>query len=346
MNTKTIIPLVLGLGVGGFAIKIVVDVVKEAQGATQANMVQCVVAKTNIDFAAEVTPDQLAVRDWPKDSLPQQHFSSIEDLKARVTSMHIPKDVPIYPSMLAPPGTPPGIQTRIKPGYRAVTVAIDEITGVAYQLQPGDTVDVMSLVRRNTSEGGTDYASRIILQNVEIAAVGRTLDTGRTGQTPQSIARSVTLLLKPDEATRLHLAQTSRGKISLALRGTNDEGEPVEIAAASDDALRDQPDEAPPAPPIEPTPVVPVVQQLAAAPVKSQMPEPASWVVRVISGNDIRLVEYVNDHGRWVPTDQPRKPAADGLAALPTLATDRNRADDFGDSADPDYGDEHQSAEE
>ena len=292
MKPKAIIPLVLGVCVGGIAIKLVLNVVANAQGASQANMAKCAVAKVDIGFAEEITLDKLVLKDWPKDSLPEQHFEDLEELLNRVTNMYIPKDVPIYPTMLAQVGTPPGIQTRIKPGYRAVSVAIDEVTGVAYQLKPGDWVDVISLVERRRRNSRTDFISRVILQNVEIAAVGRTLYSGKPGDAPNSVARSVTLLLKPEEVTKLHLAQSSRGKISLALRGITDDARSGMFASASNDELLgiDSSEHA------EESPSAALDQE----PVKFDPVPSDVWSVTVLTGNDIRQVEYTKLRGRWI----------------------------------------------
>lgn len=296
MKPKTVIPLILGVCVGGVAIKLVVDVVSSAQGATQANMTQCVVAKMDIGFAEGITPDMLMLKEWPKDSLPQEYFDNLEDLANRVTNMYIPKDVPVYPSMLAQAGTPPGIQTRIKPGYRAVSIGIDEVTGVAYQLKPGDRVDVISLVQRRLYEGGSDFVSRVILQNVEIAAVGRALHTGKPGDAPQSVARSVTLLLRPEDVPKIHLATSNRGRIQLALRGNSDSSPSEEIAVATNDQL------------LGLEPLLPKHPEqgdaedagLVVQPVKSPFAATPSWTVTVINGNDMRSVEYHQINGKWV----------------------------------------------
>lgn len=301
MKPKAIIPLVLGVCVGGIAIKLVLNVVANAEGASQANMAKCAVAKVDIGFAEEITAEKLVLKDWPKDSLPEQHFEDLEELLSRVTNMYIPKDVPIYPTMLAQLGTPPGIQTRIKPGYRAVSVGIDEVTGVAYQLKPGDWVDVISLVERRRRDGRTDFISRVILQNVEIAAVGRSLHRGKPGDAPKSVARSVTLLLKPEEVTKLHLAQSNRGKISLALRGNTDDVESNTLASASNAQLLG----------IDPSEHGNAEESPSTAvdpePVKLDPVPAAVWIVTVLNGNDIRQVEYTKLGGRWVRTGTRRQ---------------------------------------
>jgi len=301
MKPKAIIPLVLGVCVGGIAIKLVLNVVANAQGASQANMAKCAVAKVDIGFAEEITADKLVLKDWPRHSLPEQHFEDLEELQNRVTNMYIPKDVPIYPTMLAQVGTPPGIQTRIKPGYRAVSVGIDEVTGVAYQLKPGDWVDVISLVERRRPDNRTDFVSRVILQNVEIAAVGRTLYSGKPSDAPKSVARSVTLLLKPEDVTKLHLAQSSRGKISLALRGNTDDAHSDMLASASNDQLlgfdpseHGDTEESPSA----------AVEQV---PVKFVPAPTAVWSVTVLNGNDMREIEYTKRGGRWIRTGSLRQ---------------------------------------
>lgn len=304
MKPKTLIPLILGVCVGGVAIKLVVDVVSDAQGASQAAMTQCVVAKMDIGFAEEITPDKLTLKDWPKDSLPEEYFGTLEDLQSRVTNMFIPKDVPIYPTMLAEAGTPPGIQTRIKPGYRAVSVGIDEVTGVAYQLKPGDHIDVISLVQRMGQDGRPESISRIILHNVEIAAVGRTLHRGKPGNAPKAVARSVTLLLRPQEVTKLHLAQSNRGRISLALRGIHNDDDNKEYAGVTNDqllgndalAFNDEPER--------------------HEPVKFSPPVPSKWTVTVINGNDIREIDYQNVRGDWVSKVRPVSGFVDGPPAV------------------------------
>lgn len=321
MKPKTFIPLLLGLVVGVFAIKMVWDVVSNAQAASRSDMASCAVAKVDIQFAEEITAEKIKLVDWPKKSLPENHFGSIEALQGRVSDMFIPKDVPLYATMLAPEGTPPGIQVRIKPGYRAVAVPIDEVSGVSYQVEPGDRVDVVALVKAPKSGGGSEQTSRIILQNIEVATVGRQLHTDKKGETVKSVARSVTLLLTPEEVTRLHLAQSVGGRLSLALRGKDQdpdaaaEDKSEDLAGAAQDSA-------------EPEEVRPV--KVHAAP---------PWNVTVISGEKIENVDYRWQDGRWLSAPGAAEPGkslqlpAPALPPPPKGAQKNHEAQDDFDSA-------------
>jgi hypothetical protein len=109
--------------------------------------------------------------------------------------------------------------SRIPDGYRAVSVKVDEASQVAGFLKPGCRVDVAAVmtVRRNRQ---TETISKVILQDVEVAAVGQSLQGEEAGAT---VSRSVTLLVRPSEVPKLHLA-SSKGKIQLAMRNQQETG--------------------------------------------------------------------------------------------------------------------------
>lgn len=220
MKSKAMIPLLLGLVVGLVAIKFGVDAIQRAKGdAPEA--IATVVARQDIPASAEITPEMLAVIETPKTPLiPVGAFSSIEELKGRVSSKSIPQGSVMAPTFLAPPGTPAGINERIEEGYRAFTVKIDEASGVAGQLKPGDFVDAI-VVMRITRGRQAETISRIILQRVKVLAVGQNLDSSSSSTGPQKLARSITLLVRDIDVPKLHLAQT-QGKVTLAMRGTDD----------------------------------------------------------------------------------------------------------------------------
>ncbi len=225
MKSRAIIPLLLGGVVGLAAIKFGVDALQRAQG-TPTEMVKTVVARVDIPASYEITPEMLGLIETPASPLiPEGAFTSVEALGGRVTSKGIPQGAVIGPLSLAPPGTPPGLTERIPEGFRAVSVKIDEVSGVAGQITPGDYVDVIVVLSVNRGRRA-ETISRIILQRIKVLAVGRSLGPAgeaATGQNvgPQQMARSITLLVADVDVPKLHLAQR-KGEVTLAMRGADD----------------------------------------------------------------------------------------------------------------------------
>lgn len=226
MKGKAIIPLVLGLGMGLLAIKFGMDTVRKAKGASTETARQVVRAKQDIDATVEITKEMLeAASTLDKPMATDPDFAKLEDVIGRVSAKSIPKGTSILKSMLAEPGTPQGVPGRIAPGYRAVGVEIDEVTGVAFNVRPGDWVDVivvMDIEQSNSKHKET--IAEVVLQRVEVAAIG--LGAGGTNKgaasTKGKVARSATLLVPEADVPKLHLAAT-RGKVTLAMRGDEDE---------------------------------------------------------------------------------------------------------------------------
>jgi len=219
MNSKAIIPLAIGLAVGLLAVKLGVDVIQRAKASGSSTaMVNVVVAAKDIPDTAKIQPDMVKYVRTPKALAPAQCFSVLDDVIGRVTNRSIPQGLPVVASMLAPPGTPEGIEVRLKPGYRAMAIKVDEYTMVGGHLRPGCRVDVCAVwnVRgRNRNE----TVSRVILQNVEVLAVGAAV--AKSGETGTAGARSVTLMVKHEDAPKLTFADT-KAKIRLALRSPGD----------------------------------------------------------------------------------------------------------------------------
>jgi len=223
MKSKAIIPLVVGLAVGLVAIKLGLDVVKRAQAANPgAGAVQVVAASKTIPLASAITEHMIKTIRTGKEMTPEGAFADVTDVIGRVTRSEIPRGVPVLASMLAPPGSSPGMPSRIPDGYRAVSVKVDEASQVAGFLNPGCRVDVAAVmtVRRNRQ---SETISKVILQNVEVGAVGQSLTGDETGA---NVSRSVTLFVRSSDVAKLNLASL-KGKIQLAMRNQRDGGSGV-----------------------------------------------------------------------------------------------------------------------
>ena len=116
----------------------------------------------------------------------------------------------------------------IEKGKRAVTVAVDDVRGVAGFIFPGDFVDV-ALTRTDSSAGPQNF-SAVILQHVKVLAIDQM--AGQRQEHP-TVAKAVTVEVDPEQALRILLA-ANVGKLSLILR------QPAEVALAPDAKVTDR----------------------------------------------------------------------------------------------------------
>jgi Flp pilus assembly protein CpaB len=233
MKNRAIIPLAIGLLVGAVAIKYSLDLSKPSGALGNTDTMTILVARKDIPATAEIEAEMLLVTKSPRTPLiPSDAFSKLDDLIGRVALKSIPQGAPVLPTMIAPKGTEPGLIVRVKEGYRAVAVKIDESTGVGYLVKPGDWVDVLVVMDvKRGQRSRPETISRVIIQRVQVGAVGQDLsDVSEDGKNTH--AKSVTLIVKEEDVPKLHLAQT-RGKITLAMRGQADV-EMTEPAEASE----------------------------------------------------------------------------------------------------------------
>lgn len=241
MKGKAIIPLILGLCVGLVAVKFLVDAVQKARGSTTGQEAIAVVrARVDIGSYQKITEDLVEIVETTDGTLAPslQRISTLEEVVGQVTAKAIPQHAPVLKTMLAPEGTLPGMRGLVKQGFRAVSVRIDEVTGVAYQLQPGDWVDVIVVMDVDTGSGRgrRETVAEVILERVQIAAIGQATSGASTQQGGSRVkpAKSATLLVRVEDAPKLHLAAT-RGKLTLTMRGEDDtkQGNPM-IARSTD----------------------------------------------------------------------------------------------------------------
>lgn len=239
MKGKAVIPLVLGLGMGLVAIKLGMDTVKKAQaGSAKIQSRPVVRVREDLDMGLGLTKEVLEVVQThdPVDAT-DPDFAAIDDLLTRVTEKPIPKGTVLKFSMLAEPGTPVGVPGRIQPGYRAVGIKIDEFSSVAYNVAPGDWVDVIVVMDvQDTTSRQKSTLAEVVLKHVEVAGVGLSGTSNGTGASKSKTVRSVTLLVAEEDVPKLHLAAT-KGKITLAMRGISDIDVNDETFRASDGEL-------------------------------------------------------------------------------------------------------------
>jgi pilus assembly protein CpaB len=182
-----------------------------------------VVAATNLEIGAELTPNHVRVIQWPATAVPADAFASAEDVMGRGVILSIVENEPILPAKLASKDAGAGLPPVIPEGMRAVSVRVNDVIGVAGYVLPGTRVDVVATV--NPTQQPTDVTSKVVLTNVLVLAAGTKIERDEVDGKPLAVS-VVTLLVNPSEAERLTLASTE-GKIQLALRNPLDKTAPA-----------------------------------------------------------------------------------------------------------------------
>ncbi len=181
-----------------------------------------VVAAADLQLGAELKAGDLRTIQWPSGAVPEGSFSNPEELVGRGLIFPVVQNEPFLPSKLAPKEAGAGLPPVIQPGYRALSVRVNDVVGVAGYVLPGTRVDVVATV--NPTQQPTDVTSKVILTNVLVLAAGTKIERDVENNKPVQV-NVVTLLVNPDEAERLTLASTE-GKIQLALRNPMDQTAP------------------------------------------------------------------------------------------------------------------------
>lgn len=179
-------------------------------------MAEIVVAGTDLTIGSRLSTENLSMAKWPRTNVPKGAFEKIEDVEGRVNISKLVAGNPILAGELAAPGSGAGLVAVIKPGMRAMSIKVNEVTGVGGFILPNTFVDVISIEKK-----GKAKTAKTLLQKVEVLAIAQEtyIEEGKP-----KVVRTVTLELTPADARKLAL-QTNEGPIRLVLRNPLDEVE-------------------------------------------------------------------------------------------------------------------------
>jgi pilus assembly protein CpaB len=216
MNWKTWIPLVLAVVLGLVAMKVARNMMTKGPGPVEAPGTEIVILNKDLPAGSAINPDDLGTTRMTGTVNADTMFTRVDDVQGRVLIAPAMKGGPVLQTMLAPKGAGAGLQALIPDGMRAITIEINEFTGVAGNITSGAHVDITATM--NGEQG--EMQTRTIVQNVKVQSLG--MRRTENGDAPPQ-ARSITLLVTPKEAETIELA-ISTGKTRLLLRGTSDNG--------------------------------------------------------------------------------------------------------------------------
>jgi len=175
----------------------------------------------------DVKKISVSPRDFPKGGLTTE-----KDVLNRVALYPINANAPLVNDGLSRLSGADGIPATIDPGYRAVSVTINDVSGVAGLIQPGARVDVLFTRPGTMAEAITST----ILQDVKVLAIGRSVQPNQTVDPKAPRVPVATLVVTPEDAQKLELAK-NQGRISLSLRNPLDKSAGVDGRPVNADVL-------------------------------------------------------------------------------------------------------------
>jgi pilus assembly protein CpaB len=222
MRNKRLLFVLAGAAVFGLLAAVSVNRYLSNAQAFSRNMNEVVVAKVDIPLGTTIVAEQLTKVQLPAGAVPDGAFNSAEKLAGRVAVVNIAAREPVTDFKLAPEGTAGGLSAVIPEGYRAMTVKVDDVIGVAGFLRPGAMCDVLTVIEQGDA-GRRNPISKIVLQNVKVLASGQNIDKPKDQREAEQV-KAVTLQVTPDQAEKLALASTE-GKLRLVMRNSIDQGD-------------------------------------------------------------------------------------------------------------------------
>jgi len=179
-----------------------------------------VVAKNELHRGRTVMEEDLAVKRWPAELVPPGAIDDVSEAAGRVVLTTHFENQPVLEPQLASRDAHSGLATIVPHGMRAFTIHIPTVaTGVAGFVLPGNYVDVLLTLNSGV---GSKPATVTLLQHIEILAVDQELDVPTDNKMDAKRLQSVTLLVTPEQAAKLSLAE-SRGTLQLTLRNPDDD---------------------------------------------------------------------------------------------------------------------------
>ena len=185
-----------------------------------------VLAARPLSVGTTVKPADLKLGKVPSAAFPKGAFSKAEEVIDRPVISNVLIDEPVLEGRLAARGSGQGLAPIIPVGMRAVTVRVNDVTGISGFVLPGMRVDVLVTGRPPNSDGTITATA---LQNMVVLSAGTAIQADTRGNAIQ--AATVTLLATPEQAETLTLANTE-GRIQLVLRNGSDQA--IEKTAGRD----------------------------------------------------------------------------------------------------------------
>jgi pilus assembly protein CpaB len=229
--------LIMALGLAGFGAVLWVGTHPAAPHTVAVAPVKILVAARPLRAGSLLKPEDLTSADTPPGTEPEGASRDTPPARASLYGAMVRHSLsvnePILPNEILRPGDHGFLAAVLGPNMRAVTVAVDIVTGSAGLIWPGDRVDLIltQTLDPKSAPPSRSVAAETVLANVRVIAIDQQLVQGATPDAPeQKAARTVTLEVSPHGAEEVTVA-AKLGHLSLVVRAADSGPAPIASAA-------------------------------------------------------------------------------------------------------------------
>jgi pilus assembly protein CpaB len=225
MSLRTLLFFLLAISSGLLAAAGVTQM--RSQGATK-QMTTVIVVKKGIVRGTSIEAGFLESKNMPSDLYDKKFAKSVDEVVGRVATVTMIEGEFVMLAKLTNDKADAGMAALVPDGMRAKSItAINPADRVSGLIQAGDRVDILLTYSVPRDSDGLSGMSKTILQNIEVLAVDRLLQSKATKGASASTNRqepkssSITVAVTPEQASLLSLAQRE-GILSFSLRNPED----------------------------------------------------------------------------------------------------------------------------
>lgn len=194
---------------------------ERVDAAMAAALEDVVTMKKAVAANEQIQAEDIVIKQMPKKYIPPSACISASQAIGKTAAVPLTAGEILLKEHLIQDENGGGLALLIPEGKRAMTVAVDAVTGVSSLIRPGDHVDVLYFLGK---EGIGNPTEGTLLQDKLVLAVDQTLQGANTADGEKDgdeETQTVTLAVSPEEAQYLGLAQDV-GSIRLILRPQGD----------------------------------------------------------------------------------------------------------------------------
>lgn len=241
--------------------------------------VAVVVAKVNIPPRTRIQEAMLQMKELPVSAVPEGAIKSFDDVKNVQIKVSIFAGDIITIQKIFAEGGDEGFTGSIPSNCRAISINVNDVTGVAGFAKPGDRVDLLLV-----EKGKNSVTSNLLLQNVPLLSInqdtGGSAPVGENGvpSAPITNPTIATFALPPKDILKL-ISASKLGEIYLSLRPAKPQSTYVEAMEYTIDSI-----DAPAREPVSASaPVIP-----SSAPLPQIPAAPVTPVIEIIEGDKVK----------------------------------------------------------